>query len=88
MSKKDKVTQIIGEISEQAEELVDDDNTELMSAEEIVILSTELVTGGQVTSITYSSPLAEVDRSRMSFMLDDEYEFPIYGAEEIYEEDS
>lgn len=84
MSKKDKVLQIIRDIASQAEELADDDNTDSMSAEEIVILSTEIITGGQVTSIEYKSPIAQVDRSQVSFMLDEETEWPIYGAEETY----
>lgn len=86
MDKKDKVNQILSNIKDQAEELTDDLNTDSMSAEEIVVLATEITLSMPVSSIEYTQPIGIVDRSRVTFMLDEEFEFPLFG-EEYYGED-
>lgn len=82
---RDKVAQILLQIKDQTDELLDSEATEVMSAEEIVVLATELVTSSPVTTIDYGTPIATVDTTQVTFMLDDEFEFPLYG--EAYEED-
>lgn len=84
MNKQDEIDLIIEQIREQAKELSDDMNTESMSAIEIVVLATELSMNMPVTSIQYTQPIGIVDTSKVSFMLDEEFEFPLY--EEAYEE--
>ena len=86
MDKKERVSRILAGIKEQAEELLDNEMTEEMTAEEIVVLATEVTTGSPVTTIEYEQPIGIVDRSRVTFMLDDEFEFPLF-AEEYYEDD-
>lgn len=81
MDKKDKVNQILSNIKDQAEELTDDLNTDSMSAEEIVVLATEITLSMPVSSIEYTQPIGIVDRSRVTFMLDEEFEFPLFGEE-------
>lgn len=85
MEKKSKVAQILTSIKDQTEELLDNESTEEMSAEEIVVLATELVVNSPVTTIEYSSIVGTVDRSKVSFMLDDEFEFPLFTEEEYDE---
>jgi hypothetical protein len=86
MDKKDKVNQILSNIKDQAEELTDDLNTDSMSAEEIVVLATEITLSMPVSSIEYTQPIGIVDRSRVTFMLDEEFEFPLFG-DTYYEEE-
>lgn len=86
MDKKSRVTQILFQIKEQTDELLDNETTEDMTAEEIVVLSTEIVTSSRVATIDYTSPVGQVDRTKVTFMLDDEFQFPLFG-EEYYEED-
>lgn len=78
MNKKDKVGQILFQIKQQSEELLDNESTEEMSAEELVVLATELVTSNPVTTITYSSPVGTVDRDKVSFMIDETYDLPLF----------
>lgn len=85
MDRKDKVLKILSQIKDQAEELLDNENVEEMTAEEIVVLATEMATFMPVTVLEYSQPVGVVDRERVSFMLDDEYEFPLFG--DVYYED-
>ena len=93
MNKRDKIDQILALVKEQTEEFLEVEEitgmTEL-TAEELVIAAIEIVTSQSVTTIQYSSPVAQVDRSTMSFMLDNEIEIPIYSPEEevIDDEDS
>lgn len=84
MEKKDAVSTLLLKIREQADELLDNDNVDL-TAEEIVVLSVELVTSSPVTTIEYTMPVGRVDRNNMTFVLEDDFEIPIYG-DESYEE--
>lgn len=86
METRDKVAQILLRIKDQTDELLDNEMLSEMTAEEIVVLATELVTSTPVTTIEYGTPIATVDRSQVSLMLDEEFEFPLYG-EKYYEED-
>jgi len=82
MDKRDKVAQVLLQLKDQADELLDSDATSEMTAEEIVVLATELVTSSPVTTIEYGQPIASVDRSQVTFMLDEEFEFPLYGEDD------
>lgn len=90
MNKRDKIDQILALVKEQTEEFLEVEEltgmTEL-TAEELVIAAIEIITSQLVTTIEYSSPVAQVDRSTMSFMLDGEIEIPIYTPEEEVEDD-
>jgi len=85
MDKKDEVIQILSSISDLLDDIVDDPETAGMSAEELVILATEMVINSPVTTIEYSSPVGTVDRERVTFVLDDEFEFPLFG--DVYYEE-
>lgn len=85
MQKKDRVINLLSQIKDQAEELCDNENTDAMTAEEIVILATEMTTFMPVTRIEYTQPIGIVDRSKVTFMLDEEYDVPLY-VEEYYED--
>lgn len=84
MDTKTEIDLILSKLSEEAHEMVDtlDD---LLTAEEIVIAAMEIVTNTPVTTIEYSSPLGTVDKTRVSFMIDEEFECPLY--EEYLNED-
>lgn len=90
MNKRDKIDQILALVKEQTDEFLEVEEltgmTEL-TAEELVIAAIEIITSQLVTTIEYSSPVAQVDRSTMSFMLDGEIEIPIYTPEEEVEDD-
>lgn len=78
MEKLEQILQILDEVKEQSEELSNDPSTDSMSAEEIVILATELVLSQPIETIEYSPLIGEVDVSRVSFMIDEEYELPLF----------
>lgn len=82
MDKKTEVISLINAIKEQAEELVDDYNTDGMTAEEIVVAATEMMLNIPVTTMEYAQPIGMVDRQRVSFMLDETYDFPLFPDEE------
>ena len=86
MGKKDRVSQILAGIREQAEELLENESTEEMTAEEIIVLATEMTTYTPVTMIEYEQPIGRVDRERVSFMIDEEFELPLFSDEEYYED--
>lgn len=86
MDKKDKVNQILSMIKDQAEELLEDDNIAELTAEETVIIATEMTLNHPITTIEYTQPIGIVDRSRVTFMLDEEFEFPLFG-DTYYEEE-
>jgi hypothetical protein len=86
MDKSERVLKILTQIKEQAEELLDSGHVESMTAEEIVTLATEMTTFIPVTTMEYTQPIGIVDRNRATFLLDDEFEFPLFG-DEYYEED-
>lgn len=90
MNKRDKIDQILALVKEQTDEFLEVEEitgmTEL-TPEELIVAAVEIVTGQSVTTIDYTSPLATVDRSNMSFMLDDEIQIPIYSTEQEEIED-
>lgn len=86
MEKKDQVDHILFKIKEQADELLDNHVAEDLSAEELVVLCIEIITSSPVSTIEYSSPIGTVDTKRVTIMLGDDFEFPLFG-EEYYEED-
>lgn len=79
MNKRTKIKILLVKINEQIDELLANESTEDMSAEEILVLAVELTTSNIVTTVSYTSPVATVDRTRVSFDLGDDYEIPIYG---------
>lgn len=85
MNKRDKIDQILALVKEQTEEFLEVEEitgmTEL-TAEELVIAAIEIITNQPVTTIQYGSPIAQVDRTQVSFMLGDEIEIPIYTPDE------
>lgn len=84
MDKKDKINLILSKIKETAEELADDGNIAELTAEETVIIATEMTVNHPITTIEYTQPIGIIDRERVSFMLDEEYDIPLYG--DPYEE--
>jgi hypothetical protein len=86
MDKEDKVNQILSKIKETTEELLEDINTAELTAEETVIVATEMTLNYPITTIEYTQPIGIVDRTKVTFMLDDEFEFPLFG-DEYYEEE-
>jgi hypothetical protein len=90
MNKRDKIDQILALVKEQTDEFIDiEDMTGMteLTAEELVVAAIEIVTSHAVTTIEYTSPVATVDRSNMSFMLDEQIEIPIYKSEEEVTDD-
>ena len=92
MDKKDKINLIISKIKETADELADDENTAELTAEETVIIATEMNLNHPITTIEYTQPIGIVDRGRVTFYIDPEiedyegFEFPLFG-DTYYEEE-
>lgn len=90
MDKLDKIMELIAKIKDEAGQLEAIDETEHMSAEEIVVMATETVTNQPVMTIKYTSPVGVIDRARVTFHMVDYmgevYDFPLFG-EEHYGED-
>lgn len=88
MDKQDEVDRLLAHIKEQADEILEDPESEPLSAEEIVVIAAELTLGTPIITIEYSSPIGQVDRSRVTVMINEEFDlqFPLFG-EEYYEED-
>jgi hypothetical protein len=82
MEKNDRISQLLLQIKQQIDELLEGGSADFLTEEEIVILATEIVTSTPFNAIEYSSPMATVDRTKVSFMLDETYEMPIYGEDE------
>lgn len=78
MSRDEKIAQLLLQIKQEIEEVTGSPASEFLTEEEIIILATELVTSTPMTRIEYSSPIGIVDRTRVSFMLDEINELPIY----------
>lgn len=85
MERDDRINQLLMEIKHQIEEIKTSEVSEYLTEEEIIVLATEIVTSSIVETVQYASPIGMVDRTRVSFMLDDQYEFPIYWEGESYE---
>jgi hypothetical protein len=85
MDRRDKIDEILALVKEQTDEFLEVEHFTgmILTPEELVIAAIEIITSGQVTTTSYSSPLGQVDRDNISFMLDDEVEVPIYSKEEI-----
>ena len=84
MNKRDKIDHILALVKEQTEEfleLEDIAGISDLSASELVVAAVEIVTTNIVTTVHYISPVGQVDRSNVSFMIDDELEVPIYSTE-------
>lgn len=84
MNKRDKIDYILALVKEQTEEFLElEDLAGIsdLSASELVVAAVEIVTTNIVTTVHYISPVGQVDRSNVSFMIDDELEVPIYSTE-------
>jgi hypothetical protein len=67
MDTKEEIDLILSKVSEQAHEIADQIEPDLMSAEEIVVAAVEIVTNTPVTTIEYSSPIATIDKESVMF---------------------
>lgn len=76
-----KIKILLAKIHAQIDELLANESTEDMSAEEILVLATELTTSSIITTIEYTSPVATIDRTQVSFDLGDDYAVPLFGDE-------
>ncbi len=81
MNKRDKVDHILALVKELLDKYLEFDEAHggFVSAEEMVVASVEQVTAQQITRTNYSSPVATVDRSQVSFMVGDDMALPVYG---------
>lgn len=86
MDKKEEIESLISKIKKQAWELIETIDLENMSAEQVVVLSTEIVTALPVSQMHYTQPIGIVDRRRVSFVVDEELEYDIPLSGEIYDE--
>jgi hypothetical protein len=85
MNKRDKIDRILALVKEQTEEFLElEDMAGIsdLSASELVVAAVEIVTTNIVTTVHYISPVGQVDRSNVSFMIDDELEVPIYSTQD------
>jgi hypothetical protein len=90
MNKRDKIEYILALVREQIEEfleLEDIAGISDLSASELVVAAVEIVTTNIVTTVHYISPVGQVDRSNVSFMIDDELEVPIYSTQDEESDD-
>lgn len=82
MDKKEKINRILTNIRFQIDELLENESTLDMTAEEVVNLATELATVSPIDeSVTYTSPVGQVDLSQVTFVGPDEYPFFIGGGD-------
>jgi len=90
MNKRDKIDHILALVKEQTEEFLElEDMAGIsdLSASELVVAAVEIVTTNIVTTVHYISPVGQVDRSNVSFMIDDELEVPIYSTQDEESDD-
>jgi len=90
MNKRDKIDYILALVKEQIEEFLElEDLAGIsdLSASELVVAAVEIVTTNIVTTVHYISPVGQVDRSNVSFMIDDELEVPIYSTQDEESDD-
>ncbi len=79
MNRDERIAQLLLQIKQQIEEITASEASEFLTEEEIVVLATEITTSVPLNIVQYNSPIATVDRTQVSFMLD-EFEIPIYGG--------
>jgi hypothetical protein len=82
MNKRTTIKILLAKINEQIDELLDNESTEDMSAEEILVLATELVTSNIVTTISYNSPVGSVNKADVSWDLGDDYVIRLQGDDD------
>jgi hypothetical protein len=90
MNKRDKIDYILALVKEQIDEFLElEDLAGIsdLSASELVVAAVEIVTTNIVTTVHYISPVGQVDRSNVSFMIDDELEVPIYSTQDEESDD-
>lgn len=89
MDRREKIDELLALVKEQTEEFLEVEHFTgmMLTPEELVIAAIEIITSSQVTTTSYSSPLGQVDRDNISFMLDDEVEIPIYTTEQEIPDD-
>ena len=78
MNKLEQVEMLLDQVREKVLELLDyeDENIDQINSTELVILALNLLTYGTIQQ-EYNSPLGIVDTTKVSFMLDEEFEVPI-----------
>jgi hypothetical protein len=86
MDRETELSNLLAGVKAQAEELLENETLVDLSAEEILVLATELTTALPVTTIQHTYPIGVVDRSRVIFMIDDEEGVALSG-EEYYDDD-
>lgn len=86
MTKKDRIQYILNLMVEELENILENESLRDLSAEDIVQLALEVSTNN-ITQPSVKKPMvAEIDRNKVQFVIDDEFQVPL-GGELITEDD-
>lgn len=88
MNRLSKIHYILSLMEDQVDEIINEESLEDLSAEEVVQLAFELSIN-QVFNLpkNYSSPLATVSKDQMQFVIDEEFQIPVWSEELLIGED-
>jgi hypothetical protein len=87
LTKLEEAELILDQIQKQLLELIAVEEIQELTAEELVVLATEMATGLPVTTIEMGQPIGQVDRDRACFVIDEDLVYPLYGDRYYEQED-
>ena len=89
MERLSKIQYILSLMSDNIDEIINEESLEDLSPEEVVQLSLELSINQifNLPEVKHSSPLATVSKEQAQFVIDDEFQIPLWSEELLYGED-
>lgn len=78
MNKEQRIQYILNLVAEEIEQLLADDSISL-TAEDTVQLALEMVINSTTESIPKKPLVAEIDREQVQYVIDEEFQIPLYG---------
>jgi len=79
MNKKDRIQYLLSLMEQEIEEILNEPMMEAFTAEETINLALELVSNQEFNRPkTYQSPIAQVDKDKVQFFLDEDFPVPLY----------
>jgi hypothetical protein len=91
MTRRDKIYYLLSLVKEKADELLSDEEfvKDDFTPEELLAACVGLVLNKSIPAIKYTSPVARVDRSNITFIIDKNVQINIspYTEDELYEDE-
>lgn len=82
MNRLSKIHYILSLMNGEIDDIINEESLEDLSAEEVIQLAFELSVNQVFNSPTnYSSPLATVSKDQMQFVIDEEFQIPVWSEE-------